>query len=126
MRRRSKELKHLDELNIQIIREIYRTGPRNISEIAESENLDPFDFVFDLIVEEYASASVILFSMSEDDVRKVLESPFSMVGSDSSARATYGVLSSGKPHPRAYGTFPRVLGKYVREEKVLTLSWQCL
>jgi len=95
---------------------------RNISEIAESENLDPFDFVFDLIVEEYASASVILFSMSEDDVRKVLESPFSMVGSDSSARATYGVLSSGKPHPRAYGTFPRVLGKYVREEKVLTLQ----
>ena len=93
-----------------------------ISEIAKEKNLDPFDFVFDLIVEEAASVSVVLFSMSEDDVRTVLKSPFSMIGSDSSARATYGILSAGKPHPRAYGTFPRILGKYAREEKILTLQ----
>lgn len=95
---------------------------KTVSEIAEEKSLDPFDFVFDLIIEEKASVSVVLFSMSEDDVRTVLKSPLSMVGSDSSARATYGILSSGKPHPRAYGTFPRVLGKYVREEKILTLQ----
>ncbi len=95
---------------------------KRISEIAKEKNLDPFDFVFDLIIEEMASVSVVLFSMSEDDVRTVLKSPFSMLGSDSSARATYGILSVGKPHPRAYGTFPRVLGKYVREERILTLQ----
>jgi len=93
-----------------------------ISEIAKEKNLDSFDFVFDLIVEETASVSVVLFSMSKDDVYTVLKSPFSMVGSDSSARATYGILSVGKPHPRAYGTFPRVLGRYVREEKMLMLQ----
>ncbi len=93
-----------------------------ISELAKQKNIDPFDFVFDLIIEEKASTRIVLFSMSEEDMRTVLKSPFSMIGSDSSARATYGILSSGKPHPRAYGTFPRVLGKYVREEKVLTLQ----
>jgi len=93
-----------------------------ISEITKEKNLDPFDFVFDLIIEETASVSVVLFSMSEDDVRTVLKSPFSMIGSDSSARATYGILSAGKPHPRAYGTFARILGKYVREKRLLTLQ----
>ncbi len=95
---------------------------KRISEIVEERSLDPFDFVFDLIMEEMASVNVVLFSMSEEDVRTVLQSPFSMIGSDSSARATYGILSAGKPHPRTYGTFPRVLGKYVREEKILTLQ----
>ena len=93
-----------------------------ISELADQKNINPFDFVFDLIIEERASVRVVLFSMSEEDMRTVLRSPFSMIGSDSSARATYGILSAGKPHPRAYGTFPRVLGKYTREEKVLTLQ----
>ena len=95
---------------------------KRISEITKEKNLDPFDFVFDLIVEEMASVSVVLFSMSEEDVCTVLKSPFSMIGSDSSARATYGILSVGKPHPRVYGTFPRILGKYVREERILTLQ----
>jgi N-acyl-D-amino-acid deacylase len=95
---------------------------KTISEITTGKNLEPFDFVFNLITEEAASVSVVLFSMSEDDVRTVLKSPFSMIGSDSSARATYGILSTGKPHPRTYGTFPRILGKYVREEKLLTLQ----
>jgi len=93
-----------------------------VTEITGECNLSPFDFVFDLIAEERASVSVVLFSMSDDDVRTVLKSPYSMIGSDSSARATYGILSTGKPHPRAYGTFPRVIGKYVREERVLTLQ----
>ena len=95
---------------------------KTISEITREETLDPFDFVFNLIEEEKASVSVILFSMSEDDMRTVLKSPFSMIGSDSSARATYGILSVGKPHPRTYGTFPRILGKYVRKERILTLQ----
>ena len=95
---------------------------KTISEIVKEKNIDPFDFVFNLIIEETASVSVVLFSMSEEDMKTVLKSSFSMVGSDSSARATYGILSAGKPHPRAYGTFPRVLGRYVREEKILTFQ----
>jgi len=95
---------------------------KRISGMTKEKNLDPFDFVFGLIVEEMASISVVLFSMSEEDVRTVLKSSFSMIGSDSSVRATYGILSAGKPHPRAYGTFPRILGKYVRNEKILTFQ----
>ncbi|HID90441.1 TPA: hypothetical protein EYP44_00590 [Candidatus Bathyarchaeota archaeon] len=60
--------------------------------------------------------------MCEEDVRAVMRHSSSMVGSDSSARAPYGVLGEGKSHPRAYGAFPRVLGKYVREERILTLQ----
>lgn len=62
------------------------------------------------------------FGMCEEDVKTVMAHPLVMIGSDSSARAVDGPLSSGKPHPRTFGTFPRVLGKYVREERVLTLE----
>jgi dihydroorotase/N-acyl-D-amino-acid deacylase len=60
--------------------------------------------------------------MDETDVRYVMAKPWVCAGSDSRANAPYGPLSFGKPHPRSYGTFPRVLGRYVREEKVLTLE----
>jgi len=71
--------------------------------------------VFDLLLEEEAQVQIVSFGMSEDDVRRVLRSPHGMVGSDGSAVAPWGVLGEGKPHPRYYGTFPRVLGHYVRE-----------
>jgi N-acyl-D-amino-acid deacylase len=60
--------------------------------------------------------------MCERDMRAVLRHSVSMIGSDSSATAPYGVLGKGKPHPRTYGTFPRVLGEYVRRKKLLTLE----
>ncbi len=95
---------------------------KTISEITQQKKLDPFDFVFNLLIEEKASVAVIRFLMHEKDMLMVLKHPVSMIGSDSSARAPYGVLGKGKPHPRSYGTFPRVLGRYVREEKVVTLE----
>lgn len=95
---------------------------KTVLEIAESEGVDPFDFVFDLIVEEIASVDVVRFMMSEEDVKTVLRHPVSMIGTDSSARAPYGVLGKGKPHPRSYGTFPRVLGNYVRKEQILSFE----
>lgn len=95
---------------------------KTVLEIAQQKGVDPFNFVFDLLIEEKASVAVVRFLMREKDMRTVLKHPVSMVGSDSSARAPYGVLGKGKPHPRSYGTFPRVLGKYVREERVLTLE----
>ncbi len=95
---------------------------KSVEEIARSRQIDPFEFVFDLLIEENAAVSVVRFAMCEEDVRLVMQHPFSMIGTDSSAVAPYGVLGRGKPHPRGYGTFPRVLGKYVREEKTLTLE----
>lgn len=95
---------------------------RMISEICSSLNVDPFDFVFNLLIEEEASVQVVRFTMREGDVCTVLSHPVSMVGSDASICATYGFLSKGKPHPRAYGTFPRVFKRYVNELGVLRLE----
>lgn len=95
---------------------------KTIAEIAEQKRIDPFDFVFDLLIEEKASVAIVLFSMCERDMRAVLRHSVSMIGSDSFAIAPYGVLGKGKPHPRTYGTFPRVLGEYVRRKKLLTLE----
>jgi N-acyl-D-amino-acid deacylase len=93
-----------------------------IKEICDSLNVDPFEFVFDLLIEEEASTEVVRFTMREGDVCTVLSHPLSMVGSDASIQATYGVLSKGKPHPRAYGTFPRVIKRYVNEFGILRLE----
>ena len=80
---------------------------------------DPYEGLFDLLLEIEGNATIILFTMDEDDVRTVMSSPLSSFISDSWVTAPD---AGGKPHPRAYGTFPRVLGKYVREEKLLTLE----
>jgi len=95
---------------------------KTIEAIAEEKRIDPFEFVFDLLIEEKASVSIVLFTMTEEDMHYVMSHALSMVGSDSSTRAPYGVLAKGKPHPRAYGTFPRILGRYVREEGILSLG----
>jgi N-acyl-D-amino-acid deacylase len=95
---------------------------KSVEKIARSRGINPFEFVFDLLIEESAAVSVVRFAMCEEDVRLVMQHPFSMIGTDSSAVAPYGILGQGKPHPRGYGTFPRVLGRYVRKEKTLRLE----
>jgi len=95
---------------------------KTMAQIAEQKKTDPFDLVFDLLIEEKASVQIVIFSMRENDVRTALKHPASMIGSDSSSTAPYGVLAKGKPHPRTYGTFPRVLSEYVRKAKLLTLE----
>lgn len=86
-----------------------------VTEIAEKEDKDPRDVVFDLLLAEDAQVQIVSFGLSEDDVRQVMRSPYGMVGSDGSAVTPDGILGEGKPHPRSYGTFPRVIGYYVRE-----------
>jgi N-acyl-D-amino-acid deacylase len=88
---------------------------KRISEIAKLEGKDEYETVFELLLAEDAQVSVVSFGMSEEDVRRVMRSPHGMVGSDGSAAAPWGILGRGKPHPRFYGTFPRVIGHYVRE-----------
>jgi N-acyl-D-amino-acid deacylase len=76
----------------------------------------------DLLLDEKGRVGMISFTMNEENLKRILSHPLVGVCSDSEAVAPYGSLRKGKPHPRYYGTFPRVLGKYVREEKLLSLE----
>jgi N-acyl-D-amino-acid deacylase len=78
--------------------------------------------LFELLAGNDGSVPTVYFHHSEDDMKYALRQPFVSIGSDGAALKTEGPLAGGNPHPRYYGTFPRVLGKYVREESVLTLE----
>lgn len=94
----------------------------NVLEAAAGAGKPPYEFMRDLLIEETGRVGMISFYGSEDNLKRILSQPFVGIGADSSAVAPYGPLSKGKPHPRFYGTFPRVLGKYVREEKIVPLE----
>jgi N-acyl-D-aspartate/D-glutamate deacylase len=94
----------------------------SIAQIAEATGKTPTDATFDLLLDEEGSVPAVYFLMSEQDVRYAMTVPWVSFGSDGTAVRPDGILGTGKPHPRWYGTFPRVLGKYVREETVLTLE----
>lgn len=94
----------------------------SLLQVAELTGKDPFTAALDLLVDECAAVQTVRFGMCEEDVAYVLAWPESCVGSDASARAPYGPLGKGKPHPRSYGTFPRVLARYVRERGALRLE----
>jgi N-acyl-D-amino-acid deacylase len=95
---------------------------KTITEIAADEGKDPLEAVLDLIVVSEGQVECVCFGQLEDNVRILMRHPSVVVGSDGESLAPYGMLSRGKPHPRCYGTFPRVLGRYVREERVLSLE----
>jgi N-acyl-D-amino-acid deacylase len=95
---------------------------KRLSEIAATLNKDPMDALFDLLIEDHASTDCAVFGMSEPDVALALQQPWVSVDNDSSGASPEGILGEDHPHPRAYGTFPRILRKYVREEKKLTLE----
>ena len=90
--------------------------------IAMRDKGEPTDVLYDILLEEDGSVPTIFFLMTEKDVRTAMVSHLVSFGSDGAAVKPEGVLGQGKPHPRWYGTFPRTLGKYVREEKVLPLE----
>lgn len=93
-----------------------------IAEAAKQAGKDPFDFVFDLLIEERASISCVYFIIDEGDLALAMKQPWVAVGSDGSSLAVEGPLHAGVPHPRNFGTFPRVLGRYVRDLKVIPLE----
>ncbi len=95
---------------------------KSIQSCADDLNISPFEFIRNILTEENNRVSMIGFAMDEDNLKKVLSSEHVMIGSDGDAVAPTGKLSEGKPHPRYYGTFPRVLGKYAREEKIFDLA----
>lgn len=88
---------------------------------AKETGKSPYDFMKDLLIEEKSRVGMVTFMMKEENLKRILAHPLVGVGTDGSAVAPYGLLHRGKPHPRHYGTFPRVLGKYVREEKIVPM-----
>ncbi len=94
---------------------------KRISQIAAERRADVWDVYFQLLIETGGRVGALYHMMSEADVRTGLQFSLVTIGTDSSALRTEGLLARGNPHPRAYGTFPRVLGKYVREEKIFSL-----
>ncbi|MDP2871800.1 MAG: D-aminoacylase [Bacillota bacterium] len=95
---------------------------RRMQEIADDQGQDPYTALFDLLADVDPGTGMIVFMMREDDVKLMMTHDLVCVGTDGSAIRPDGPLGQGKPHPRAYGTFPRVLGHYVREQRVLTLQ----
>ena len=95
---------------------------KSVAEIATISGKKPTDAVFDLLLDEDDPIPTVYFLMDEADVRTAMRVPWVSIGSDGEAVRPDGILGHGKPHPRWYGTFPRILGKYVREQKVLSLE----
>ena len=95
---------------------------KTIAEIAKIWNKDPIDTVFDLLIEDAAFTSVAMFTMSEADVALAVKQPWVSFCNDSQGTSPDGLLGKEHPHPRAYGTFPHVLRKYVREDHAITLE----
>ncbi|HEX8772475.1 MAG TPA: D-aminoacylase [Pyrinomonadaceae bacterium] len=95
---------------------------KTLAEVAKLWGKDPIDTIFDLLIEDDAYTYVAVFGMSEPDVALALMQPWVSVDNDSQGTAPDGLLGKEHPHPRAYGTFPRILRKYVREEKRLRLE----
>src|SRR6266571_789654 len=94
---------------------------KSLAEVAKRRGKDPIETIMDLISEDESRISTIYYLMSEENVKKELAKPWVSFGSDEASQAPEGVFLKSKPHPRAYGNFARLLGKYVRDEKVITL-----
>jgi N-acyl-D-amino-acid deacylase len=111
---------------IQIV-DVGADGPddaigRRIGSYAEERGVDPYDVTVEILTASRNRASIVGHGMSEDNTRRILAHPLGAICSDAGARRSTGPLSEGSPHPRAYGTYPRVLGKYVREEQAMSLE----
>ncbi len=95
---------------------------KTMKEIGARMNKDPRDALMDLVIADQGHTDCIISIMTEEDVRTALKHPLVSIDTDSAARAEDGPLSQSKSHPRAWGTFPRILGRYVREEKLFSLE----
>jgi N-acyl-D-amino-acid deacylase len=95
---------------------------RTLSEVAKLRNEDYTDTIMNLVVEDQSRVGAVYFMMSEENIRKQIKLPWVSFGSDAGSMPAEGVFLKSSTHPRAYGNFARLLGKYVREEKVITLE----
>jgi N-acyl-D-amino-acid deacylase len=115
-------IENWDCVQISISPHLPQHARRTIADLARERNLDPVDLACDYLIQDRGATRVLVTAISEDDVRDILRSPSALVGSDGNCVADYGVTGQGMPHPRFYGTFPRVLDHYVRELNLLPLE----
>ena len=118
------EISNPDDILIGAVQnpELLPLQGKTLGAIAREKKADPLDALLDLLIADRAFTSVAVFGMDEPDVTLALQQPWVSINNDSEGTAPDGILGQEHPHPRAYGTFPRILRKYVREEKRLTLE----
>jgi N-acyl-D-amino-acid deacylase len=111
-----------DAVAISISPNLPENAGRTIGALAAERGQEPVDVIADYLIEDAGATRVLVTSISEDDICDIVRSPLTLVGSDGNCVATCGTVSQGMPHPRFYGTFPRVINHYVRELGVLSLE----
>jgi N-acyl-D-aspartate/D-glutamate deacylase len=111
-----------ESVQISISPHLPQYASRTVANLAAERGIDPVDLVCDYLIEDKGATRVLVHSISEDDVRDLIRSHTALVGSDGNCVADYGIVSQGMPHPRFYGTFPRVLGHYAHKLGLIPLE----
>ena len=111
-----------DCVQISISPHLPQHAGETVAAIAAARGCEPIDLVCDYLIEDQGATRVLITSIAEDDIREILRSPSALVGSDGNCVADYGIVAQGMPHPRFYGTFPRIIGHYVHRERLLPLE----
>ena len=104
-------------------RDLESSQGKRLSEIASAQSKDPLDALFDFIIADHGQTGAIFFMMQESDMQAALKSPFVSICTDNGARAADGPLAGSKSHPRGWGTYPRILGRYVRDQHLMPLEF---
>jgi N-acyl-D-aspartate/D-glutamate deacylase len=109
-------------VQISVSPQLPQHAGETIAALAAARGRDPLDVICDYLIEDNGATRVLITSIGEADIREIVRSPWALVGSDGNCVATYGVVAQGMPHPRFYGTFPRIIGHYVHEQHLLPLE----
>jgi dihydroorotase/N-acyl-D-amino-acid deacylase len=104
-------------------RDLESSQGKRLSEVAVAQKKDPLDALFDFIIADHGQTGAIFFMMTESDMEAALKSPFVSICTDNGARATDGPLAGSNSHPRGWGTYPRILGHYVRDQHLMPLEF---
>ena len=111
-----------DCVQISISPHLPQHAGETVAAIATARGCDPIDCLCDYLIEDKGATRVLITSIAEEDIREIVRSPSALVGSDGNCVADYGIVAQGMPHPRFYGTFPRIIGHYVHEQRLLPLE----
>jgi N-acyl-D-amino-acid deacylase len=111
-----------DCVQISISPHLPQHAGETLGKLAAARGCDPIDAVCEYLIEDKGATRVLITSIAEEDIREIVRSSSALVGSDGNCVADYGITSQGMPHPRFYGTFPRILGHYVHDERLLPLE----
>jgi N-acyl-D-amino-acid deacylase len=109
-------------VQISVSPQLPRHAGETIAGLVTASGRDPLDVICDYLIEDNGATRVLITSIGEADIREIVRSPSALVGSDGNCVATYGVVAQGMPHPRFYGTFPRIIGHYVHDQHLLPLE----